>query len=333
VPDHAAAAPLVSVIIPTHERLALLQIALASVLAQRDVELEVIVVDEACSDGTPEFLQAQAQRDPRVRFVRHDTPRKLPAARNAGLAVARGTWVAFLDDDDVWHPGKLAAQLAAAQAARADWACTGVAHTDAQLRPFHIERPQPGIAAALRGRNAVPGGGSAVLARRAVIEQAGGFDEQLSAGEDWECWLRLAEAAGDPAIVPEALVGYRTGAASMSHDTTRMLGGFAQVAAKHPAVAFDRGEAAADLANYLGLQLARGGHRRAAAKLLLGVRPRRRAFLVRAAWVLATGQPWIRPTWSRPAAVRAELNEARAWLRESERDAARRFGAAAAVRA
>lgn len=316
---HYANGPLVSVIIPTHQRRQLLKVALASVLAQQGVAIEVIVVDEACSDGTTELLNDLAARDDRVRTVRHDTPRKLPGARNAGLAIARGEWVAFLDDDDVWHPAKLTEQLAAAQAAGADWACTGVAHTDEHLRAFHIEVPAPGIATSLHGRNAVPGGGSAVLARRALVQSAGGFDESLVAGEDWECWLRLAELGGDPAIAPAPLVGYRVGAGSMSHDTGWMLAGFDAVAGKHPKVQLDRGAAAVDLANYLGLQLARGGHRLAAAQLLLGTRPLPRAFVVRAAWVLVTGRPWIRPTWTRPASARGELAAATDWLHDIER--------------
>lgn len=96
--------PLVSVVIPTRNRLTLLAQTLHTVLAQQ-VELEVIVVDEGSSDLTPGWLASRG--DPRVRTIRHDEPRGLPAARNAGAALARGRWVAFVDEDDLWLPDKL----------------------------------------------------------------------------------------------------------------------------------------------------------------------------------------------------------------------------------
>ena len=95
-------APEVSVIIPTRNRWPLLSThALPSALAQKDVELEVVVVvDAASDDDTAELVEALD--DPRVRVVLDETQRRLPGARNVGAGVARGTWLAFLDDDDIW---------------------------------------------------------------------------------------------------------------------------------------------------------------------------------------------------------------------------------------
>ena len=101
----------VSVVIPTRNRTALLAMTLRSVLRQRDVTLEVIVVDEAAStDDTGARLAAI--RDPRLRVIHHDAPRGLPAARNHGAEEARGEWLAFIDDDDLWAPDKIGAILA-----------------------------------------------------------------------------------------------------------------------------------------------------------------------------------------------------------------------------
>src|SRR5437867_300620 len=122
----------VSVVIPTRNRQRLLRRALGSVLAQRQVDIEVLVVDEASEDGTADFVRAIA--DPRVVLVRHDAPRGVAAARNAGLARARAPWVAFLDDDDVWAPTKLALQLAAAPAVGASWVCVGAVVVNEALR-------------------------------------------------------------------------------------------------------------------------------------------------------------------------------------------------------
>lgn len=102
----------VSIVIPTRNRAVFLSHALKSALRQRDVTFEVIVVDEASTDQTPTLLAAVDDR--RVRVIRHDVVRGLPAARNHGADAARGDWLAFLDDDDLWAPDKLLRQLEAA---------------------------------------------------------------------------------------------------------------------------------------------------------------------------------------------------------------------------
>jgi glycosyltransferase involved in cell wall biosynthesis len=102
--------PLVSVIIPTHNRSSLLCEALASVMEQEGrgelFELETIVVDDASTDDT----RRVAAEYP-VRYIRHPTNLGLSAARNSGIAEARGRYVAFLDDDDLWLPHRLQVQL------------------------------------------------------------------------------------------------------------------------------------------------------------------------------------------------------------------------------
>ena len=97
---------LVSVILPTFDRAELLPRSIGSVLAQTDGHLELIVVDDGSSDDTEGVVARLA--DPRVRYLRLPENRGLPAARNAGIAIARGEYVAFQDSDDVWAPDKLA---------------------------------------------------------------------------------------------------------------------------------------------------------------------------------------------------------------------------------
>ena len=112
----------VSVIIATRNRSTLLAETLRSVLGQRGVDFEVIVVDEASTDDTAALLAALD--DPRVRVIRHGEALGLSAARNHGAAEANGDWLAFIDDDDLWAPDKLARQLRAAEDARRDWVYT-----------------------------------------------------------------------------------------------------------------------------------------------------------------------------------------------------------------
>src|SRR5688572_6566741 len=118
----------VSVVVPTRNRSTLLMRTLRSVLRQQDVEFEVIVVDEASTDDTPAMLAALD--DPRVRVIRHEVPLWLAAARNRGAAEARGEWLAFVDDDDLWAPDKLVRQVHAAQDAGREWVYTGAVNFD-----------------------------------------------------------------------------------------------------------------------------------------------------------------------------------------------------------
>ena len=126
------ATPEVSVVIPTRDRSRLLALTLRSVRWQRGVDLEVLVVDDGSTDDTAEVVAAIA--DPRIRLVRQPVAQGVSAARNRGIAEAGGTWVAFLDDDDLWAPDKLVRQLQAAHQTGRAWVYTGEVNVDQQLR-------------------------------------------------------------------------------------------------------------------------------------------------------------------------------------------------------
>src|SRR5262249_13690716 len=118
-------APEISVVIPTHNRWSLLSTgALASALCQEDVRHEVIVVDDGSSDETPDRLSKIKRAG--LQVLRHKRPLGVAVARNAGIASARGEWVAFLDDDDFWAPRKLRSQLDTAAATRASFVYSDV---------------------------------------------------------------------------------------------------------------------------------------------------------------------------------------------------------------
>ena len=117
--------------IPTRGRWALLEPTLAAALAQDGVALEVVVVDDGSEDGTAAELARVG--DERLRVVRHEQPRGVAVARNAGIAAASGEWIAFLDDDDLWSPRKLRNQLDASAAAGAEFAYSAVVAVDEDL--------------------------------------------------------------------------------------------------------------------------------------------------------------------------------------------------------
>jgi len=201
-------APAVTVVLPTRNRRDLLPRTLFSALAQNGVELEiVVVVDADASDGTAEWLAGLGE--PRVRVVCQEGGGGLPGARNTGIAAAAGSWLAFLDDDDLWAPDKLARQIAAAETAAAGFAYAAALHVGPDLEVRHLEpAPEPRWASrALRSFNPIPAGASNVLARTELVRTTGGFDESLRHLADWDMWLRLAERA-QPVACPEPLVAY-----------------------------------------------------------------------------------------------------------------------------
>jgi glycosyltransferase involved in cell wall biosynthesis len=240
-------APEVSVIIPTRNRWSMLSAhALPSALAQEDVELEIVVVDDASSDGTAEHVEALG--DSRIRLVRNETNRRLPASRNAGTDVARGTWLAFLDDDDIWSPRKLRAQLDAASGSGASWVYAQCVVVDGDLRPLDLHPfPAPAeLAALLRGGNHVPGGGSNVIVRATTFEEIGRFDESLHFFEDWDLWLRLAQTTL-PVPCPEVLVArVEHGANMLFRDEADIGATFERILGKHGPVSDEQRLAVAE---------------------------------------------------------------------------------------
>jgi len=200
--------PLVSVLIPTFNRAPWVGEAIASVLAQLYPHVELIVVDDGSHDATPEIVQGFG---PALTYIRQ-AHAGVSAARNRGVAASHGELVAFLDSDDLWLPGKLAAQVALfqqrpqAQACYTDeiWIRHGV-----RVNPRLIHRKHSGwlFERSLPRCIISP---SSMMLRRALWNRLGGFDESLPACEDYDLWLRLTLAT--PVwLLPERLIVKRGG--------------------------------------------------------------------------------------------------------------------------
>jgi glycosyltransferase involved in cell wall biosynthesis len=252
----------ISVVIPTWNRSQLLRLALRSVLWQRDVELEVIVVDDGSTDDTSEVVGALGE--PRIRLIRQNDPGGVSSARNQGADEATGEWLAFLDDDDVWAPDKLTRQLSAAQADGRAWVYTGWVTIDERLQVMAGRAPPSPeeVAKLLYQRNAIPTGGSNVMVHREAFELAGGFDTELTNGEDWELWIRLA-AQGPPACVSDPLMAYRIHPGMASLDTGAMWSGVDLIERRHRTTV-DRGS----IERWIAESCLRNGQRTEALKYL-----------------------------------------------------------------
>ena len=208
--------PLVSVVLPTHNRPQSVVRAAASVLAQGPVELELIVIDDG--SAVPAEQALREHRDPRMRIVRSDMPLGPSRARNLGLEIATGSWIAFQDDDDEWLAGKLERQLAVGTQAAPD---VGVVYCSfwKEFRDGHrviggrrVERPSGDVHLELMRGNfvALP----TAMVRRQALERVGRFDPALPCFEDWELFVRLA-AHYRFEHVPEPLV--------VAHDTPQSI--------------------------------------------------------------------------------------------------------------
>ncbi|MBI4636038.1 MAG: glycosyltransferase [Candidatus Rokubacteria bacterium] len=298
--------PLASLIIPTFNRAKLVAEALESALAQTLAPLEVIVVDDGSTDDTPSVLARYAAR---VHCLRQPN-RGQSAARNAGLATARAPYVAFLDDDDLLHPEKLARQFDVLERDRGiGWtycdvrienALTGETVDASERFAYHRRRLDGWLFPELVGGNFIPP--LAVLARRSALEAAGPFDEHLTPLEDWDLWLRLSLVA--PArYVPAVQATYRLHGGSMSRDRALMDMRRFQVLDKlrrvHPEALARLGwrgrRIIADVHNWFGYQAyARGDWSEARARLVASLRtfPAQR----RAPMVLASSlvRAWLR---------------------------------------
>ncbi len=191
--------------------------ALGTALGQRGVDLEVIVVDDASRDETAEQLAAIG--DPHLHVIRHAHPQGPSLSRNDGIARARGEWLAFLDDDDLWAPDNLSTRLVALKRREADFAYSRVVLVDEVKTPlFLFDAPDPdNLLLGLLEANIIPGGPSNLIARTSLVRAFGGFDKRVEPVEDWDLAIRLA-TVGRAAACPETLTAYRQHGAKISGD-------------------------------------------------------------------------------------------------------------------
>lgn len=229
-----------SIIIPTLNRRDRLLRTLRVVQAQDHDDLEIVVSDDGSTDGTAEAVAGLG--DDRVRVIEHDRRSGPASARNRGIAASTGRYVAFLDDDDLWVPRKLSAQIEEMAEVGRRWIYCNSVIVDDELRYLGRDRGRPHSAfeqLILMG-NQVPGGCSSVVVERSLLDKVGWFDPDLWMFADWELWIRLAEAE-PPAKWPAAGVLYVVHPEQMSMDTTTSRGELESVRSKHRAAMVERG--------------------------------------------------------------------------------------------
>ena len=200
-----ASVPLVSVVMPAYNVAWCIGRAVDSVLAQDYERRELIVVNDGSTDETRALLAGYGER---VTVIDQEN-RGMSAARNAGIRRARGDYVAFLDADDRWLPGKLSRQVELMETRPELGFCSTSARVEnPEGRVLNLWRCAGGgsdtLTTLFAENAAIAGGCSAVMVRRALFDRVGMFDEHLGGFEDPDLWLRLAAASGY-ACIDEAL--------------------------------------------------------------------------------------------------------------------------------
>jgi glycosyltransferase involved in cell wall biosynthesis len=207
----------VSVIIPVYNGERFLEDAIGSVLEQTYPSVECLVVDDGSTDGSYEIASA---REPEIRLIRQAN-RGVAAARNAGAAAAAGSFIAFLDADDVWLPTKLERQMPLF----ADDPSLGLAYCGLKVTDRHLEggtprpcpRPEEALRKALLLEAPAMGVAQTSVIPVEVFRSRGGFDERLSTAADTDLGCRIA-ATYPIACVDEPLVLYRQHDGQMHSD-------------------------------------------------------------------------------------------------------------------
>ncbi len=213
--DALAARARISVVMPAYNAAATLVRAMASVLAQPDAEMELLVVDDRSRDATWELIRAAALADARVVPIRQPSNQGVAAARNAGIEAATGDFIAFLDSDDAWHPGKAARQLAHMRASGALVSYAAYRRVDERGRVLSLVRPPPRTSYA------------DMLRSNRIGNLTGMYDRRLGQArfrrighEDYVFWLELVRRAGQALRLPEAdpVADYLVRSGSLSGD-------------------------------------------------------------------------------------------------------------------
>ncbi|MGH6683437.1 MAG: glycosyltransferase [Pseudolabrys sp.] len=249
---------LVSVYLPTRNRVDRLIRAVDSVLSQSYEAVELIVVDDASTDGTAEFLQRRARADRRLSVISNTAPRGAPASRNLGIVRSRGEFVTGLDDDDEFLRDRVEAFVEgwnrlAARGIKASclyaqevWTRDG--------GPRRATRKRPVVAAPdLFEENYI---GNQIFAPRGHLLGAGLFDEKLPAWQDLEFFMRVLQVYGPAYLVDRVTYSYDATPRidRISEQPTRVRRAFELIAEKHG------GDDAAQL-RALFLQIFRSGYK------------------------------------------------------------------------
>lgn len=246
--------PVVSIVIPNFNCLDYLPRCFESIRAQRDVNYEIIVIDDGSTDGSLEWLMAEKEKDERL-HVYAEKGLGAGAARNLAVQISRSDLIAFLDADDYWYADKLSKQVRYHQYNPSTvlsfsdyehieehsgnsvvgcfeyWPRFSSIADKAKTEGYHLVNNS---CATLFAENVV--GTSSVMIKKSAFLAVSGFDTSLSSASDWDLWLKLSQV-GDVAFTNEKSMGYLMRAGSMTSNKKNRLNAMEAIFDRHLPVA------------------------------------------------------------------------------------------------
>lgn len=182
--------PLVSVVLPTFNGARFIREAIDSLVVQTYTHWELVLVDDASTDGTPEILAGYARADPRITVVRNERNLRLPQSLNKGFSLSRGALLTWTSDDNLYRPSALEIMVGALEA-RPDVGMVYTDYTDIAEDGSPIRPVLTKDARYLTCGNCIVG---SFMYRREVMETIGGYDHRAELVEDWDYWIRVAKS-------------------------------------------------------------------------------------------------------------------------------------------
>ncbi|HLJ93375.1 MAG TPA: glycosyltransferase [Gemmataceae bacterium] len=237
--------PLVSVVIPAHNRETFLPAAVESVLSQTFTDWELLIVDDGSDDSTARVAREYAGKDLRIRCLRHEHRKGAQAARNSGIRAAQGPWIAFLDSDDRWLADSLEVRLQLATTSQ-----VAVVHSECYILKPDEASPSGGPAGeeeSLERMGLRPLQGQiyqevlrqpgpmfqGMLVTREALARIGYLDESIRSYQEWDTTIRLAKHHVFAFVPQPTFVWNFRNPSSLSRSLTGNAAGYLQVMAKH----------------------------------------------------------------------------------------------------
>lgn len=227
---------MVSVVIPTHNRCDLITRAISSVIKQTYKDLEILVVSDGSTDDTKDVVKRLAAEDERIKLIEYHPSKGGNVARNTGIEMASGEYVAFLDDDDEWLPEKLEKQLAVMEA-DSDiglvYTGTRIIYVNEKVTYSFNPKAKGDLSKEILLDNSI-GTTSTVMARKDILIKAGLFDTELRALQDFDLWIRLCQMC-KVGMVCEEMINYYNyvGTNQISALTDKYIDSFAYINDKY----------------------------------------------------------------------------------------------------
>jgi glycosyltransferase involved in cell wall biosynthesis len=225
--------PEVTVIIPVYNREQCVGRAIQSVIDQTFSDFELLMIDDHSTDNSVQIIQQHIDKDSRISLIMHDKNRGAQAARNTGIKVAKGTWIAFLDSDDEWLPKRIQTELSLANELG-----VSVVHSACYLKQENSELKLLGVPQ-LSGniyKDLLKHPGpmfQGLLVRKECFERIKYLDEAIVSYQEWETAIRLAEFYPFAyAEEPLFIYHYHKGE-TISKDVRKGIEGWSQIVKKH----------------------------------------------------------------------------------------------------